>query len=349
MSNTTVKPAANGMGRSQSAACQNKGPLAALHETAQILRAPKNTAQRRRRSELIHTGARRICQLGFFIAFPAVFSASFNGVKYVFGQLGGQQPIELTGFVALLLAVLAFTCVFGRFFCGYACAFGTLGDAVFALARPLRRALKLEGRGAHRMPAGVQSAMQLIKFIVLAGICALCFTGAWQQISDLSPWISFAALDARNIDGVATGSFVALGIVVAGMALVERFFCQFLCPLGAVFSLLPVLPFSILNRNRERCAKRCNRCQDSCPVHIHPDRHDLKAGECIACGRCADGCPMANIALVRIERNLGNSADTSASPKTTRPGQNIRNLCGNGILAVAIKAIILAVVCQALL
>ena len=349
MSNTTVKRAANSMGRSQSAARQNKSPLAALRETAQILRAPKNNAQRRRRSQLIHTGARRICQLGFFLAFPAVFSASFNGVKYVFGQLGGQQPIELTGFVALLLAVLAFTCVFGRFFCGYACAFGTLGDAVFALARPLRRALKLEGRGAHRLPAGVQSAMQLIKFIVLAGICALCFTGAWQQISGLSPWISFAALDARNIDGVATGSFVALGIVVAGMALVERFFCQFLCPLGAVFSLLPVLPFSILNRNRERCAKRCNRCQDSCPVRIHPDRRDLKAGECIACGRCADGCPMANIALVRIEHTLDANESTTAVTRATKPGQNIRNLCGNGILAVAIKAIILAVICQALL
>lgn len=317
-----------------------------IADTLQIIRAPKNAGQKRRRAELIHNGLRRICQLSFFLAFPAVFNASFNGIKYVFSQLGSQQPIELTGFVALLLAILAFTCVFGRFFCGYACAFGTLGDAVFALARPLRRALKLEGRGAHRLPAGAQSALQLIKFVVLAGICALCFAGAWQQISGLSPWVSFAALDARNVDGVAAGSFVALGIVVAGMALIERFFCQFLCPLGAVFSLLPVLPFSILNRNRERCAKRCNRCQDSCPVRIHPDRHDLKAGECIACGRCADGCPMANIALVHIERNL--DSGTNASPKATKPGQNIRNLCGNGILAVIIKAVILAVICQAL-
>ena len=348
MPNTTSKPAAKGANRSQSGARQSKGPLATLHATVQILRAPKNAAQRRRRSQLIHTGARRICQLGFFLAFPAVFSASFNGVKYVFGQLGSQQPIEITGFVALLLAVLAFTCVFGRFFCGYVCAFGTLGDAVFALARPLRRALKLEGRGARRLPAGVQSALQLVKFVVLAGICALCFTGAWTQVSGLSPWVSFAALDARNIDGVAVGSFVALGIVVAGMALVERFFCQFLCPLGAVFSLMPVLPFSMLNRNRERCAKRCNRCQDSCPVRIHPDRHDLKAGECIACGRCADGCPMANIALVRIERNLDGDASTPASPKAVKPGQNTRNLCGNGVLAVVVKAIILAVICQAL-
>ena len=198
-----------------------------IADTLQIIRAPKNAGQKRRRAEFIHNGLRRACQLAFFLAFPAVFSASFNGIKYVFSQLGAQQTIELTGFVALLLAVLAFTCVFGRFFCGYACAFGTLGDAVYALATPLRRILKLEGRKPRRMPAGVQSALQLIKFLVLAAICILSFLGIWSQIAGLSPWVAFAAIDARNIDGIATGAFVPLALVVLGMALVERFFCQF--------------------------------------------------------------------------------------------------------------------------
>lgn len=305
-----------------------------IADTLQIIRAPKNAGQKRRRAELIHNGARRACQLAFFLAFPAVFSASFNGVKYVFSQLGGQQPIELTGFVSLLLAVLAFTCVFGRFFCGYACAFGTLGDAVFALAAPLRRLLKLEGSKSRRMPAKVQGVLQLIKFAVLAAICCLSFIGIWSQVAGLSPWVAFAALDARNIDGIAAGAFAALALVVLGMALVERFFCQFLCPLGAIFSLLPVFPVSQLNRDRTRCAKRCNRCQDRCPVRIHPDRNDLKAGECIACGRCADGCPMANVTLLRIERGMG------AAP---------RNLSGNGVFAVLVKAAILAAICLCLL
>ena len=305
-----------------------------IADTLQIIRAPKNAGQKRRRAELIHNGLRRVCQLAFFLAFPAVFSASFNGIKYVFSQLGGQQPIELTSFVALLLAVLAFTCVFGRFFCGYACAFGTLGDAVFAIAAPLRRVIKLEGHKSRRMPAGVQSALQLIKYLVLVAICALSFMGIWSQIAGLSPWVAFAAIDARNVDGIAAGAFVALVLVMLGMALVERFFCQFLCPLGAIFSLLPILPISQFNRDRTRCAKRCNRCQDRCPVRIHPDRNDLKAGECIACGRCADGCPMANVTLLRIERGMGDEP---------------RNLCGNGIVAVLIKAAILAAACLCLL
>jgi len=41
------------------------------------------------------------------------------------------------------IPAVAFTVLFGRFFCGYACAFGTLGDTVYALFAPVRRALHI--------------------------------------------------------------------------------------------------------------------------------------------------------------------------------------------------------------
>ena len=37
-------------------------------------------------------------------------------------------------------------------------------------------------------------------------------------------------------------ALIILLIIVAGMLVCERFFCRFLCPMGAIFSLLPVLP-----------------------------------------------------------------------------------------------------------
>ena len=304
-----------------------------------LLHKPTAPAKLRRRAELAHRGLRWCVQIAFFIAAPAVFSASFNGVKYIFSQMGAQQPLELTAFVSLLVAVLAFTCVFGRFFCGYACAFGTLGDAVHALATPLRRLLHLEGK---RMPPALQHALQMLKYAVLAGICALCFAGMWTRVSGHTPWVAFAALDALNIDGVSAYAFAALGAVVVGMAFAERFFCQFLCPMGALFSLLPLLPVSLFRRDRARCAKRCNRCQDRCPVAIHPDRDDLYQGECIACGRCADGCPMANVTLLRVGRAL--EGDTAAQQRGYRWAVK-----GNEIVLTLVKAAALAAICYILL
>ena len=59
-------------------------------------------------------------QLLYFLFLPSVFTAAFNGVKYIFTQLGQGEKIEMTAFVSALLLVCAFTIVFGRFFCGFA-------------------------------------------------------------------------------------------------------------------------------------------------------------------------------------------------------------------------------------
>lgn len=273
---------------------KKKSLLDGIKKDLGILRAPKGRAQERRRTELLHRGLRWAVQLAFFVAFPGVWSAAFTGVRNVCQQLGAAAPLELSSFVALLFALLAYTCVFGRFFCGYACAFGTLGDAVYAVATPLRHALGLDGK---RLPVPVRRALQLVKYVVLAGIAWLCFAGLWSGVSAYSPWGAFAGLRAGSVDGISAVAFGVLAVIAVGMAFEERFFCQFLCPFGAVFSLLPVLPVSLFRRNRPTCAKRCNRCQDRCPVAIHPDRGDLRSGECIACGRCADGCPMSNVSI----------------------------------------------------
>mgnify|MGYP000049024100 CR=1 FL=1 len=71
----------------------------------------------------------------FYIScfFRQYLPLQFNGVKYIFTQLGQGEKIEMTAFVSALLLVCAFTIVFGRFFCGFACAFGSLGDAMHAI------------------------------------------------------------------------------------------------------------------------------------------------------------------------------------------------------------------------
>ncbi len=256
----------------------------------------------RQRRLTVNRGVRWAVQIVFFIAFPAVFSASFNGVKYLFTQLGARQPVELGAFLVLLCGMFAATVVLGRFFCGYACAFGTLGDVLFTLFTPVRKKIKPKG---SLLDPRLQRGLQALKYVVLAAICLLCFTGAWSQVSGYSPWTAFAGITGGNVDGIAAGAFVVLGCIAVGMLFVERFFCQFLCPLGALFSLMPVLPFSAFRRDTQRCARSCNLCKRNCPVSVHPDPDAFAAGECIACGRCADGCPVENVTLLGTPKVRG--------------------------------------------
>ena len=80
----------------------------------------------------VHVWVRAVIQLLYFLFIPSAYTAAFNGVKYIFTQMGAKSHLELTSFVVTLIALCLFTVVFGRFFCGFACAFGSLGDAVRA-------------------------------------------------------------------------------------------------------------------------------------------------------------------------------------------------------------------------
>lgn len=90
-------------------------------------------------------------------------------------------------------------------------------------------------------------------------------------------------------------STILMCIVIVGMAIKERFFCQFLCPLGAVFAILPVLPFLSLKRNKDNCIPKCNACKNNCPVKIKLQDNSLTDGECISCMRCRMICTKGNI------------------------------------------------------
>ena len=318
------------------------------HSTATEEKPRKvGAAERRKREMLVHKVLRFAIQLAFFALAPGLFSSALNGVKYICAQVGAVQAIEPTSFVAALVGAVAYTVLFGRFFCGYACAFGTMGDVLFALAAPLRRALRVPTlKERPRLLAWLQS----VKLLVLAAVCILAFRGFWDAVSAWDPWAAFGKVTSgAGFEGVARKGIAVLVVIMVLQALVERSFCRFLCPMGALFSLLPIAPFSQFSRRRERCGKRCNRCQDACPVDIHPDQGGFHAGECIACGRCAAGCPLHNVNLVFIpEPELGSEGVDAADVGKPRAVSNQKPLLrwqGSGAAAVAAKAALLLVLC----
>ena len=81
----------------------------------------------------VHVWVRAVIQLLYFLFIPSAYTAAFNGVKYIFTQIGAGEKVVMTSFVTVLLVICLYTMVFGRFFCGFVCAFGAFGDALYAL------------------------------------------------------------------------------------------------------------------------------------------------------------------------------------------------------------------------
>ena len=110
---------------------------------------PKTEYQRRRRTGRVRTVIGVLTRAVCFFAFPAVWSTAFAGIKYIATQYGSGLPLEWNPFLYALVAVLVLTVVFGRFFCGYACSFGTYGDVLYWLAARVRLFFRRHGRSIH--------------------------------------------------------------------------------------------------------------------------------------------------------------------------------------------------------
>ena len=212
----------------------------------------------------LHRWIRAIIQLLYFLFLPSAYTAAFAGVKYIFTQIGSGARVELTSFVTVLITLCVYTVVFGRFFCGFACAFGSLGDAVHALYVWICKKLKKKPIKLNQKLTGVLSCM---KYVLLAVIVILCFAGVFGKTQGTSPWEVFSMIHARNFKLAGYGiGILLLVLIIIGMCLQERFFCRFLCPMGAIFSILPVLPVFSLHRDREQCLKRLQRLYQNVSV-----------------------------------------------------------------------------------
>ena len=262
---------------------------------------PKLTvAQRRKRKILTAKLVRAGIQLFFFLAMPGAFAAGFNGVKTIFQTIGSGGVLEGSSFVLALAGLCAFTVLFGRFFCGYACAFGSMGDLVHWLSALFQKKI-LKKKKVFAFSPAVLRWLQKIKYVNLVFIVVLCMLSLYSVLNGNSPWDVFSR--TTSMQGIPEGytvGIVLLVLVIAGFALQERFFCQVLCPMGAVFALLPTFPFAFLQRKSENCIKGCDACRKQCPVGIKLEKDGLRNGECISCEKCTGVCPKGNISRTEL-------------------------------------------------
>ena len=268
----------------------------------------------------IHAYLRAAIQLAFFLFLPSAFTTAFSGIKSVLTQIGAGNPIAWSSFLTVLLALCAYTIVFGRFFCGYACAFGTLGDAVHSLYLFLCKKCK---KKPLLLKKSWKKPLSYVKYAVLLAVVLLCFLGVYGDLTGWSPWDVFSMLRSGNFKvGAYWLGCILLVLILVGMVFCERFFCRFLCPMGAVFSLLPILPFFSVRRKREKCAKGCTACEKVCPsdLSLPEDGSWNVSGDCFQCQKCLEICPKKNAK------------------------SSIRNFRGNEIWFTLLRAVVLAAV-----
>jgi polyferredoxin len=180
----------------------------------------------------------------------------------------------LTAFV-----VVSFV-IWGRgVFCGWLCPFGALQELLAKLARVVRVPQWSPSFRAHRM-------LWPLKYASLAALTVATLYGL-QTMAVAAEFEPFKTVISLRMDRTWPFVVYALVILAAGL-FVERAFCRFLCPLGAVMAIggrLRLRRFKPLKRRTE-CGSPCQLCAKRCPIQAIEPSGAINMDECFYCLDC---------------------------------------------------------------
>lgn len=195
-------------------------------------------------------------------------------------------------------------------YCGWLCPFGALQELTNRIARALRVP-------QWTVPWALHERLWAVKYIIFLGLfgVTLASVGWGERLAEVEPFKTAIVLKFDR-----AWPFVVYALVLLGIGLfVERFYCRYLCPLGAALAIpARIRMFDWLKRYRE-CGNPCQVCARDCMVQaIHPTG-EINPNECHNCLNCqvlyqsAAKCPVVILRNKKREAFARRNAGTDAA------------------------------------
>lgn len=230
----------------------------------------------------------RILKTGFVCPFLYCYGCPFAAFGCPIGVL--QDFITYRQFPFFAIGLLGvYGALAGRVFCGWVCPFGALHDLISYL----------KGEKGFKAPR-----FWYIKYIVLFVVLALAWITLDTLFCKFCPSGSlFAAIPFFILhpnSSFGTFFYVHILTLIATLILaylVSRFWCRYLCPLGAIHGMFNKVSLLNIRFDEEKCTG-CEVCLEVCPMGI--DRVDDigRSTDCTMCGRCVEECPEKALSFV---------------------------------------------------
>ena len=194
----------------------------------------------------------------------------------------------------ILAGVIVVLALVGRgFFCGWLCPLGSIQEAIRATAHAVTGRLpwmRRTGRAiSARMPwwPRVDHVLRYGRYVVLAwAVIGAAITGV-MVFREVDPWNALLSVAEFEI----STAFMVLIAVLALSVFIERPFCRYACPLGAVQGLIGKASPVAVQRNAEACLG-CEICNNACPMSLNVNQSTrVTDTTCIGCLECVAACP----------------------------------------------------------
>lgn len=216
---------------------------------------------------------------------------AFGGVETLLPYLFNGHTLKTTNLLnfSILLGALGVALVAGRAFCGWLCPLGAVQDFVAGWTRKLSgeaqhiRGKKSKARFPMQLPVAIDRPLRYAKYLALALVFVVSLYTVYPPLREFCP--------VRAVFGFKMTPLLWLTLLVflAGSIWVERFWCKYFCPFGAMLALFNKISPVHLGADFNRC-NHCGRCDTECSMGIREVPVNLSDTECIRCLECLETC-----------------------------------------------------------
>ncbi len=196
--------------------------------------------------------------------------------------------------------ILLVCLVVPRGFCGYVCPLGTTIDLFdWAIGRRVGRFHNFSGSGWY-----VHLKYYLLATVLVSAFFGVLISGFVAAIPiftraaayTLTPLETGLVRSWHQIPAINAGQILSLVLFAAVLSLgfiKPRFWCSYVCPSGAIFSITNL--FRLTERKVRHSCIQCGKCIKACDFDaIEPD-FSTRTVDCTFCQSCGGACPVTAI------------------------------------------------------
>lgn len=206
--------------------------------------------------------------------------------------------------------VLGLTLLFGPVFCGWICPFGTVEEFIGKIGRKI-----FKKRYNNFIPLKLDRLLRYLRYVILILVVVNTAISGKLLFSNFDPYFALFKIWSSEVTRL---SLLALALTLIGSLFVERPWCKYLCPFGALLGIFNFFRIVKLKRNEKTCIN-CKICDRVCPMNIDISTSKVISDhQCISCLLCTDeiACPVSNslsFSVLERKNSKENSEDDSGA------------------------------------
>lgn len=197
----------------------------------------------------------------------------------------------------ILMAVVFFLAIlFGPVFCGWVCPLGSVQEWIGKIGRKI-----FKKRYNHMVPVKLDRVLRYFRYFILIMSVYVTARSGLLLFERVDPYY---ALFKFWTDEVAVSALIILGVTVVLSLFMERPWCKYACPYGALLGLSNKISIFKIRRSATTCIS-CHACDRSCPMNLDVSKKEtVKDTQCIRCYECTSeiSCPVPNTVAMKAGR-----------------------------------------------